>query len=139
MSSISNSAEEESQKNIKNIEYTDEANIVPQTYQMDEEMPEESCMSHTDNGKKVPSDLDGDQFTNGEQIKGEERKIKESKKGKGIKRKKAQRNYEEYSNTDVKNYKDTVEEFTRYRSIKFARENDDKVESRSLAQKVSLF
>jgi hypothetical protein len=139
MSSFSNSGEEESQKNIKNLEYTDDANIVQQAFQMDEEMQEESCMSHTDNGKKVPSDLDGDQFTNGEQIKGEERKIKESKNKKVLKRKKSKRNYEEYSNTDVKNYKDTVEEFTRYRSIKFARENEDKVESRSLAQKVSLF
>jgi hypothetical protein len=138
MSSFSNSAEEESQKH-KNLEYTDDANIVQQASQMDEEMQEESCMSHTDNGKKAPSDLDGDQFTNGEQIKGEERKIKESKNKKVLKRKKSKRNYEEYSNTDVKNYKDTVEEFTRYRSIKFARENEDKVESRSLAQKVSLF
>jgi phage-related minor tail protein len=106
MSSFSNSAEEESQKH-KNLEYTDDANIVQQASQMDEEMQEESCMSHTDNGKKAPSDLDGDQFTNGEQIKGEERKIKESKNKKVLKRKKSKRNYEEYSNTDVKSLQGT--------------------------------
>lgn len=139
MSSFSNSGEEESQKVNKNLDYSDDVNMAHDPSQMDEDLQELSCLSQSFIEKKAPSELDGDQFDNGEKLKGEETKIKESKGKKVLKRRKLKRTYEEYSNTDVKNYKDTIEEFTRYRSIKFSKENEDKVEARSLAMKVSLF
>lgn len=139
MSSFSNFGEEESQKNIKNIDYSEDINMAHDPSQIDEEMQELSCLSHTYVEKKAPSEPETEQFANGEKLKGEEIKIKESKGKKMLKRKKLKRTYEEYSNTEVKNYKDTIEEFTRYRSIKFSKENEDKVEARGLAMKVSLF
>lgn len=140
-SGYSNSADNESNKNKVCAE---DVNMAPENSQIDDEMGEESFMSQTDNGRKSYSEVDGDGFNQmqSDGRKGISRKRKQTKKSK-VKQEKAakitKRNIEEHQSNNYVYNRETVAQFTKYRSMKIAKEREDLVESRSLGMKVSLF
>lgn len=133
----------DSQKN-KNIEYAEDVKMAQVASQMEEEMAEDSYMSQTDNGRKSCSEVDGDGYhqADSDSRKGDVRKRKQIKKSKSKlekMKKLMKKEVEDFNSPGYRSNKETVEQFTRYRSLKIAKEREDIVESRSLGMKVSLF
>lgn len=139
----SNSVENET-PNYKNKDYRANSNILNANSQVDEEMVDESYFSQTDNGKRVESELGGDGMghtdLDGRNADPRKRKqIKKSKSSQSRAKKLTKRPTEDAMSTDYQKFKETVEEFTRERSERIAKERLDLVESRTLFANVAKF
>lgn len=126
------------------MEYADDVNMAQVASQMEDDLVEDSYMSQTDNGRKSCSEVDGDGFHQAasDRGKGDVRKRKQIKKSKSKlekMKKLMKKEVEDFNSPGYRSNKETVEQFTRYRSLKIAKEREDIVESRSLGMKVSLF
>lgn len=105
-------------------------------------MPEESYISQSENERKSVSEMgingyhqaqsDRERLNSKKQVKKSKSKLEKMKKL-------IKREVEEFNSPGYRSNKETVEQFTRYRSLKIAKEREDIVESRSLGMKVSLF
>lgn len=142
-SCYSNSLDNESVNN-KNVAYQDDVNMANVNSQLDDDMVEESYMSQTDKDRKSCSELEVEGYhqTQSDLRKGDPRKRKQMKKLKSRQekiKKLIKRSPDDYNSPSYRSNKETVEDFTRYRSLKIAKEREDIVESRSLGMKVSLF
>lgn len=128
----------------KNGDVLEDVKMVNDVSQVDEEMGDAYFASQTEKDKKSISELDCDSYsqTPDDGRKRDTRKRNSQKKAKGKSdRQKAlnKRNVQEYNPSSFRRDSESVEDFTRYRSMKIAKEREDIVESRSLGLKVSLF
>lgn len=126
------------------VNYDDDVKMAPGNSQMEDENVAESYMSPSETGKNVGSELDGDTYNQGTggSRKGAHKKHKQIKKSRSkveLSRKFMRRSPDDYEPHSYYNSKETVEQFTRYRSLKIAKDREDIVESRSLGMKVSQF
>lgn len=107
-------------------------------------MVDEFSYSQTENGKRDCSDIDiegtGQNAKDLKKDEGKKKKqIKKTKSGHIKIKRMAKRNSEDRYSNDCQRYKDTIEEFTRERSLRISKERLDIVESRSLCMNVSQF
>lgn len=135
-SSFSNSGDQET-NNYKNIPYPPEVSIHKGQSQADEEMRDDSMYSQTDNGNRINSELGNDGMRhNGTDSRSDfKNKRKQSKKSKNFQtktKKLVKRLSEEQYSNDYQRPVETVEEFTKERSMKISKERLDIVESRTL-------
>ena len=127
------------------MEYENDVHMAPEASPNDEEMREDSYVYSNENSKKEAVDQPRRQYSDTPKEGRRSirtRKIKESKnsKSKATKnRKKLKRTHEEYAINDYKDKRDSIEEFTLYRSLKIAKEREDIIETRLLANKVQTF
>ena len=142
--SYSSSQDNESQKG-KNGVFENDVNMVEDSPADNNQIQEDSdTYNHEDSKKETPAQ--SNKSSSGEIKEGRRsnrtRKMKESKPSREKmtkNRKKLKRNHEEYSQQDYRNDRDSVQELTRYRSFKIAKEREDIVETRCLAPKVLQF
>jgi len=135
-SDYSNCADNEAQ-NFKSNDFSGDALMANANSQLDEEMVEDSYSFQTDNGQVVSSELDPEGVgQNGtDSRKGELKKRKQVKKNKNDfskLKKSVQRPTEDNCSNGYQRNKESLEEFTKERSMRIARERIDIVESRSL-------
>lgn len=124
-SSYSNSVENET------------SNMANQNRKDDEEMVDDSYYSQTENEKRPTSEVDQEAMAeNGADANKMENKrrkqLKKSKSGSYKFKKGVKRHQEEQLQLEYQRSKETIEEFTRERSMKIAKERIDIVESRTL-------
>lgn len=139
-SCYSNANDNESQ--ARNDALNDDVNMAAGASQLDDDLREESYISRTDSMGKSCSRADGDGYANTASQRAEKRKLRANKRlnGKNLNsRKRLKRTHEESSYSECKNERDSLEDFTRYRSIKIAKEREEIVEGRNLGQKVTTF
>jgi hypothetical protein len=128
----------------KNPEYQPEPIIQNGTSQVDEEMVDESYYSQTDGCKRGGSEVEaegmGQPLLDSRKMEFKKRKhLKKSKSSLSKIKKVIKTPSEDRISNDYLRYKESVEEFTKERSMKYTKEHIDIVESRTLLANVSKF
>ena len=145
-SSYSNSQDNDSHKG-KNGDFENDVNMAQDGSPNDEEMREDSYIYNNEESKKEETEQGRKHYSTSMKEGRRSNRVKTSKQMKNSKSKrsknremqsngsnnafkKLKRTHEEYSANDYRNGRDSIEEFTRYRSEKMARDREDIVETR---------
>lgn len=135
-SEFSNSVNNDSQ-NYKNGDVRLDGNVANFNSQKDEVMVDDSLLSDSDNEKKLSSEVEGDSIIQNRQdsFKGDakrKRQFKKSFSGKVKVKKMIRKPVDEHMSNDYFRNKESIDEFTKDRSLKIGQERPDIVEARTL-------